>query len=286
MLLDVENLVLQFRARDRNNVVRTNRVLSGVSFHVDSGEVLGVVGESGSGKSMTINAVLRLLPRGAELTEGVVRFNGVDMGTLSDEGLRQIRGNEISVITQSPLAALDPLKRIGDQLIRVKLAHSNIGKDEAARTALAMLERVGIPDPERRMRAWPHELSGGMAQRVVIAMALMNDPKLLVADEPTTGLDATVQIQVLNEFRRAVTERNLGAILVTHDMGVVARYCDRVAVMYQGVLVEQGTTDQIFNAPTHPYTAALLAAARNNMSVDHIPMPPAAIVAPPLAASA
>jgi oligopeptide/dipeptide ABC transporter ATP-binding protein len=262
MLLEVDNLVVQFKAHDQTNKIHIARTLNGVSLNVSAGEVLGIVGESGSGKTMTINAILRLLPRGAEVAGGTVAFGGKDLTKLSEPELRRIRGKDISVITQSPLAGLDPLCRVGEQLVRVRLAHSNCSRKVAESDARDMMRRVGIPDPARRMKAWPHELSGGMAQRIVIAMALMNQPRLLIADEPTTGLDSTVQIQVLNEFRAAVDDYNLAAILVTHDMGVVAHYCDRVCVMYAGTVVEDGPVKAIFEKPAHPYTAALIEASQ------------------------
>jgi oligopeptide/dipeptide ABC transporter ATP-binding protein len=262
MLLEVDQLEITFGGRDAAGRPQVARALNGVSFAVQAGEVLGLVGESGSGKSLTVNAIMRLLPQGARVAGGRIRFEGQDMALLDEAGLRRLRGDAITVITQSPLAALDPLARVGEQLVRVRRAHRRDSRAEAAAAALAMMERVGIPDPARRMRAWPHELSGGMAQRIVIAMALLNEPRLVIADEPTTGLDATVQVQVLEEFRAAVGNRGLGAILVTHDLGVVARYCDRAAVMFAGAIVEQAPVRTLFARPAHPCTAALIAAAR------------------------
>ena len=265
-LLEVQDLAVEFAPQDRTNRIRIARVLNGVSFTVGPGEVLGLVGESGSGKSMTVKTAMGLLPNGANVVGGRVRFGGREMLGLGEAAWRKIRGRDIAMITQSPLAGLDPLTRIGDQLIRVQREHGTRSRKDAALAARAALARVGIPDPDRRLRAWPHELSGGTAQRVVIAMSMLNDASLIIADEPTTGLDATVQIQVLDELRRAVTGRNLGAILVTHDMGVVAHYCDRVAVMFAGMIVEQGPVRDLFAHPSHPYTRALIEAARGGAS--------------------
>ena len=262
MLLEVEGLEVCFTSRTAAGVRRVARALNGVSFGVAAGEVLGLVGESGSGKSLTVNAIIRLLPGGAAVTGGAIRFEGRDLAGLDERALAEIRGAAITVITQSPLGALDPLARVGVQLVRVRRAHRRESVAAAEAAARDMLARVGIADPARRMRAWPHELSGGMAQRIVIAMALLNEPRLVIADEPTTGLDTTVQVQVLNEFRAAVTSRGLGSILVTHDLGVVAQFCDRVAVMFAGVIVEQAPVGALFGRPAHPYSAALISAAR------------------------
>lgn len=263
MLLAIDNLEVTFSTNTADGQVRVARALNGVSFGLEAGEILGLVGESGSGKSLTVNAIMRLLPQGAQVAAGSIRFDGRDLAQLDEAALNDLRGNAITVITQSPHAGLDPLARIGEQLIRVRRAHRRETRNAAAKAARDMVARVGIPDPDRRMRAWPHELSGGMAQRIVIAMALLNEPRLVIADEPTTGLDATVQVQVLDEFRAAVRSRNLGSILVTHDLGVVARYCDRVAVMFAGTIVEQAPVAALYAKPAHPYTAALIAAAKS-----------------------
>ncbi|MEO1104268.1 MAG: ABC transporter ATP-binding protein, partial [Pseudomonadota bacterium] len=177
------------------------------------------------------------------------------------------RGSDVALVVQNPRTSLDPLCRIGDQLVRIQRAHRGLSKREARENAVRMLAAVGIPEPERRMRAWPHELSGGMAQRVLIAMALINEPPLLIADEPTTGLDVTVQAQILDLLRKLVMERGLGAVIITHDLGVVAHYCDRMAVMFAGSIVERGTVADVFAAPSHPYTRALLSATPERLTL-------------------
>jgi len=252
-LLAVEDLRVAFRTED--GVVQA---VDGVSFHVDAGEVLAIVGESGCGKSVTGMTLMGLTRSPNARFEGHARFDGCDLVTASDDALRRIRGAQIAMVFQDPMTALNPVQRIGKQLSEQILAHEQMGRDEAYKRAGALLERVGIPRPAERLRAFPHELSGGMRQRVMIAMALSCDPSLLIADEPTTALDVTIQAQILEEVGRLRAETNAGVILITHDLGVVADVADRVAVMYAGQIVEQGTLDEIFYDPQHPYTWGLL----------------------------
>ncbi|MBV8913188.1 MAG: ABC transporter ATP-binding protein [Acetobacteraceae bacterium] len=261
MLLSVRDLETHFVARDRYDRVRVTRVLDRISFDLGEGRILGLVGESGAGKSLAITSVLGLLRPPARVAGGSARFEGEEILHLAPAARQALLGAKIGVVVQSPRTSLDPLAQVGDQLIRVQRAHRRMPAREAAERAEAMLRAVGITDPRRRMRAWPHELSGGMAQRVIIAMAMINDPKLLVADEPTTGLDVTVQAQILDLLADAVHQRRISALIVTHDLGVVAQYCDDVAVMFAGRLVEQGPVATVFRAPAHPYTQALLEAS-------------------------
>jgi len=267
-LLEVENLHVHFVARGFDNRVRTARALNGVSFDVAEGEIMGLVGETGAGKSLTALALMGLLRPPAVITEGSARFEGQDLFSLSPRALNRIRGTRMTMIVQSPLTSLDPLCRVGEALVRMQREHGRIGRAEALERARAMLEEVRIPDPERRLRAWPHELSGGMAQRVLIALALINRPRLVIADEPTTGLDVTVQAQVLDTLRDLVRAQGMSAIVITHDLGVVAHYCDRMAVMFAGVVVEQGRVRDVFRAQRHPYTRALIAATPKRIAAQ------------------
>jgi oligopeptide/dipeptide ABC transporter ATP-binding protein len=258
-LLEVRGLRVTFTARDLRNRVHVAHALNGVDFDVDAGEILGLVGESGAGKSLTAQAVLGLLVPPARVAGGTARFEGKDLLALDEKVLGRLRGSAIGMVVQSPKTALDPLARIGAQLVRMQRQHgTGAGAGAEARACVALAE-VGIADPARVMSAWPHELSGGMAQRVLIALALINGPRLLVADEPTTGLDVTVQAQVLDGLRAQVLAHGLAAILITHDLGVIAHYCTRVAVMFAGTIVEHGGVSELFAAPAHPYTRALLA---------------------------
>jgi oligopeptide/dipeptide ABC transporter ATP-binding protein len=260
-LLSVRDLHTHFVTRGLDNQVRTARALNGVSFDLAPGEILGLVGETGAGKSLTAMSVLGLLKPPARVVQGEARFqNETDLLALPPERMNALRGGQIALVVQSPKASLDPLARIGAQLVRLQQAHGGPGGAAAMARAEAMLHAVGIPDPRRRLAAWPHELSGGMAQRVLIAMALVNEPKLLIADEPTTGLDVTVQAQILDLLRELAREKGIGVLLITHDLGVVAHYCDRVAVMFAGQVMEAGSVGAVFRTPAHPYTQALLAA--------------------------
>jgi peptide/nickel transport system ATP-binding protein/oligopeptide transport system ATP-binding protein len=260
-LLRVDDLHVHFVARDARDRLRVAKALNGVSFAVEKGEILGLVGETGAGKSLTAMAIMGLLKPPARVTAGRAAFEGESLLDMPAEKLNALRGARMALVVQSPKTSLDPLARVGRQIERVIRAHGETDAARAASRALDLMATVGIPDPPRRARAWPHELSGGMAQRVLIAMALANDPALLMADEPTTGLDVTVQAQILDLLRRAVAERGLGAMIITHDLGVVAQYCDRVCVMFAGTIVEQGSVGRVLTAPAHPYTQALLAAS-------------------------
>jgi peptide/nickel transport system ATP-binding protein len=234
-------------------------VVDGVSFSVGGGEVMALVGESGCGKSLTAFALLGLLPDAAEVTQGHILLDGLDLASLSERELRRLRGSKLSIIFQEPTASLDPLATIGSQIAEAYRLHHKVSRREALAKARAMLVSVGIPDPDRRLTQYPFELSGGMCQRVMIAIALICGPDILIADEPTTALDVTIQAQILDLMKQLVAERGTGIVLITHDMGVVADIADRVAVMYAGRIAEIGPVDDIFAQPSHPYTALLLA---------------------------
>ena len=264
-LLELHDLHTHFIARDREDRVRVARALNGVSFTLDQGEVLGLVGETGAGKSLTALSVMGLLRPPAKIVQGSIKFDGQELVGLPDEKLNELRGNAISLVVQSPKTSLDPLTRIGEQVARVHYVHRDVTKAAAREKAVETLASVGIPDPARRALAWPHELSGGMAQRVLIAMALINEPRLIIADEPTTGLDVTVQAQILDLLQAQVRGRRLAAMIITHDLGIVAHYCDRMAVMFAGTIIESGPVRAIFKTPRHPYTKALLSSAPDRM---------------------
>ncbi|WP_439495627.1 ABC transporter ATP-binding protein [Bosea sp. (in: a-proteobacteria)] len=268
-LLSVADLDVRFVDEDALGRSREARALNGVTFALARGEILGLVGETGAGKSLTAQAIMGLLRAPARRLGGQIMLNGQDLAALSDDQLNSLRGAAMALVVQSPKTSLDPLCRIGDQIARVQRAHGRIDKAAARRRAVALLDSVGIPDPERRARAWPHELSGGMAQRVLIAMALANDPLLLIADEPTTGLDVTVQTQILDLLRRLVQDKGMGLLVITHDLGVVAQYCDRVAVMFAGTIVESGPVGDVLVSPAHPYTRALIAATPERIAQGH-----------------
>lgn len=266
-LLEVEDLHTHFIARNIDNQIRVAKALNSVSFTLDSGEILGLVGETGAGKSLTVQSIIGLLRPPAQVVQGAARFDGRDILQLPENELNALRGGQISMVVQNPRTSLDPLKRVGDQLVRIHKAHNKVSDHDARARALRMFEAVGIPDPESRLNAWPHELSGGMAQRVLIAMALMNGPRLLIADEPTTGLDVTVQAQILDLLRELMTTQNMGVIIITHDLGIVAHYCDRMAVMFAGVIVEMGPVADVFARPTHPYTQNLMSATPEKLEI-------------------
>ena len=266
-LLSVDNLHVHFIARDRRDHVRIARALNGVSFTLERGEVLGLVGETGAGKSLTAHSVMGLLRSPAKIIQGSIRFEEQELTALDDEAMNKVRGDRITLVVQSPKTSLDPLTRIGEQIARVNRVHRAATREAANAKVLEMLAAVGIPDTRRVAQAWPHELSGGMAQRVLIAMALVNDPQLIIADEPTTGLDVTVQAQILDLLRDKVRERNLASILITHDLGVVAHYCDRIAVMFAGTIIEIGTVGDIFGSPRHPYTRHLIGSSPDRIKL-------------------
>ena len=234
------------------------RSVDGVSFYIDRGELLGLVGESGCGKSITSLSIMRLIAPPGKIVAGEILFEGEDLLKASEERMREIRGDDIAMIFQDPMTSLNPVYTVGEQIAEALRLHRKLSRKDAYDAAIAAMKEVAIPDPARRVGDYPHQLSGGMRQRVMIAMALACDPKLLIADEPTTALDVTIQAQILellNELRRT---RDLGILLITHDLGVVAEVADRVAVMYTGRIVEESSVEELFRKPKHPYTVGLL----------------------------
>lgn len=253
-LLDVEGLRTVFSV-PRGDVVAVN----GISFHVDAGETVGVVGESGCGKSVTALSLMRLVPDPpGKIVSGSVTFKGQDVLTMDSRHIRDLRGKEMAMIFQDPLTSLNPMLRIERQMVEGIRLHMGVGKREARKRAVEMLRKVGIPAAEKRIRDYPHQFSGGMRQRVVIAMALSCDPSLILADEPTTALDVTIQAQILDLMRSLTHEFNTAVLLITHDLGVVAGICERILVMYAGSIVEEAPRRDIFYGPRHPYTIGLL----------------------------
>ncbi len=253
-LLEVRDLIVRFRTADS-----TIHAVNGVSFKLEAGETIGLVGESGCGKSVTNLALMRLLPKPAGRIEGgQVLFDGIDLMTLPESEVRDLRGKEIAMIFQDPMTSLNPVLTIEEQLVETIRAHRQISKADARTRAIQLLETVGIPSPETRLRSFPHQFSGGMRQRVMIAIALALEPKLLIADEPTTALDVTIQAQVLDLLQRLTTEGGTALILITHDLGVVAGMTQRINVMYAGYIVETAPTTILFAHPSHPYTVGLL----------------------------
>ena len=264
-VLAIRDLVVEFSSRDSAAKLRRARVLDGVDLDVGAGRIVGLIGETGAGKSMTAMATIGLLPRETHRS-GQIRFAGTDLLPLTDAALDFVRGRRIGFVAQNSRAALEPVTRVGDQLVRLIRAHGATDAAAARARAIEMLGAVGIPDPQMRYRAYPHELSGGMAQRVVIAMALVNQPQLVIADEPTTGLDVTVQAQVLDLLKEQVRARSAVALIITHDLGIVAQYCDDIAVMFAGRVVERGTIGAVLGNPSHPYTRRLMAASRARLA--------------------
>lgn len=234
------------------------KALNGVSFSMDAGDVLGIVGESGSGKSVTAYSIMGLTAYPGKLIGGTIRFNGHQIDTMTEKEFRQIRGNEVSIIFQDPMTSLNPVYTIGNQITEVIRLHTGKSKQEANARAKELLELVGINEPEKRLKQYPHELSGGMRQRVMIAIALACEPKLLIADEPTTALDVTIQAQILELMQELREKLGMSIIMITHDLGVVASMCEKIAVMYAGHIVEYGTADEIFYQPKHEYTKGLI----------------------------
>lgn len=252
-LLEVTNLRTQFPTRA--GLVKS---VDGVSFSIGEGELLGLVGESGCGKSITALSIMRLISKPGKITNGSIKFKGEDLTAATGERLREIRGNDIAMIFQDPMTSLNPVFTVGEQIAEALRLHRKLDKKKAWEAAIQAMREVSIPSPERRVNDYPHQLSGGMRQRVMIAMALACDPDLLIADEPTTALDVTIQAQILellNELRRS---RKLAILLITHDLGVVAEVADRVCVMYTGKIVEESDVNQLFEDPKHPYTRGLL----------------------------
>jgi oligopeptide transport system ATP-binding protein len=252
-LLDVEDLHVRFETR-RGTVHAVN----GISFDIAPGETLGIVGESGCGKSVTSLAVLGLLSRNGRVAAGKAIFGGRDLIRQSDRALRSIRGKEVAMIFQDPMTSLNPVLTVGRQIREALETHFGMSRRDASKAAAEALARVGIPNADIRIKDYPHQFSGGMRQRAMIAMALACKPKLLIADEPTTALDVTIQAQILDLLRALVAEENAALILITHDLGVVAGMCERVNVMYAGMFMETGSADQLFGSPRHPYTLGLL----------------------------
>ncbi len=263
-LLEVTNLQTHFPTR-----AGLVRAVNDVSFQIEEGELLGLVGESGCGKSITALSIMRLIYPPGKIAGGSIKFKGEELTTASHDRLREIRGNDIAMIFQDPMTSLNPVFTVGEQIAEALRLHRGLDKKQAKQAAIDAMKEVSIPSPERRVDDYPHQLSGGMRQRVMIAMALACDPELLIADEPTTALDVTIQAQILellNELRRT---RKLAVLLITHDLGVIAETADRVCVMYTGKIVEESGVDELFARPKHPYTQGLLQSVPK-LSVDHI----------------
>lgn len=254
-LLEVKNLHIAF-----NTSRGMLRVVNDINFSIEEGEIFGLVGESGCGKSVTCLSILQLIPKPGEISQGEIRYRGDDLLKKSKSQMQKIRGDEIAMIFQDPFTSLNPVFRIGRQLSDVLRHHSKLPKKEAEKRILSMLDSVGLPDVERVFRSYPHELSGGQQQRVMIAMALISEPRLIIADEPTTALDVTIQAQILRLLRKLCDERGISVLLITHDLGVVSEVCDRSAVLYAGKVIETAMTDELLANPKHPYTQGLLAA--------------------------
>jgi len=253
-LLEVQNLQTQFFTSA--GIVKA---VDGITYDVDEGETVAVVGESGCGKSVSALSILRLIPDPpGRVVGGHIRFMGQDLATLSDEEMRNVRGNKIAMVFQEPMTSLNPVLTIGLQITETLQQHLGLSKEEADDRAFELLEKVGISDGRRRLKQYPHHLSGGMRQRVMIALALSCNPKLIIADEPTTALDVTIQAQILELMKDLTRELGVALIIITHNLGVVARYADRVNVMYAGRIIESGTAEDIYHHPRHPYTLALL----------------------------
>jgi oligopeptide/dipeptide ABC transporter ATP-binding protein len=252
-LLEVKNLRTHFPTR--GGLVKA---VDGVTFHLDAGELLGLVGESGCGKSITALSIMRLIAPPGKIVGGELTFDGKNLLKLSDAQMRQIRGDDIAMIFQDPMTSLNPVFTVGEQIAEALRLHRRLSRKEARAAAIEAMREVSIPDPARRINDYPHQLSGGMRQRVMIAMALACDPKLLIADEPTTALDVTIQAQILELLEELRQHRELAVLLITHDLGVVAEVADRVAVMYTGRIVEESSVEELFARPKHPYTEGLL----------------------------
>ncbi|MFB5563692.1 ABC transporter ATP-binding protein [Bacillus cereus] len=252
-LLEVKNLKTSF-------FIESGEVeaVRGVTFRLNKGEVVGIVGESGSGKSVMAKSVMSLITSPGKMKEGEILFHNENILSKSEKELRSIRGNQISLISQDPMSALNPVVKIGKQMTEVIIRHQKVKKKEAEQIAINLLKQVGLSSPEERVKQYPHELSGGMKQRVMIAMAMSCTPDLLIADEPTTALDVTIQAQILDLMKNLKNEMNMALLLITHDLGIVAQNCTRVIVMYGGLIMEEGPVLDIFQAPNHPYTKGLL----------------------------
>ncbi len=252
-LLEIKNLQTHFPTKE--GIVKA---VNDVSFHIDEGELLGLVGESGCGKSITALSVMRLISKPGKIVGGSIKFRGDELTKASEEKMREIRGNDIAMIFQDPMTSLNPVYSVGEQIAEALRLHRNLSKNDAWDAAIEAMEEVAIPSPSTRVKDYPHQLSGGMRQRVMIAMALACEPELLIADEPTTALDVTIQAQILELLNELQKSRKLAILLITHDLGVVAETADRVCVMYTGKIVEQAGVGEIFDDPKHPYTQGLL----------------------------
>lgn len=263
-LLQVKNLCTSFDV-DAGEV----RAVNGISFSLDKGKVLGIVGESGSGKSVTAYSIMRILVEPGRIKSGEILFDGQDIVKFSKKQMSEFRGKRVSIIFQDPMTSLNPTYTIGNQLREAILLHTNRNHEQANARAVEMLKLVGVNEPEKRLKQYPHELSGGMRQRVMIAIALACEPKLLIADEPTTALDVTIQAQILELMMDLKEKLGMAIIMITHDLGIVARMCEKIAVMYAGKIVEYGTTDEIFYEPKHEYTKGLLRSIPRLDSKDH-----------------
>ncbi len=256
ILLKVDNLSVGFQINKKEYV----EALDGLSFTVKKGEVLGIVGESGSGKSISVTSIMGLLPKNARITSGQILFNGTDLLKLSEKELSKIRGNDISMIFQDPMTSLNPVFTVENQIVEVLRLHTTLNKEECKKRAVELLTMVGITNAEKRVKMYPHEFSGGMRQRVMIAMALASNPQLIIADEPTTALDVTVQAQILDLLKDMQAKFNTGVIFITHDLEVIASIAHRIIIMYAGQVVEIADVDTIFKNPLHPYTKMLIQA--------------------------
>ena len=279
VVLSVKDLRVNFRAY--GGLVQAVR---GISFDLYRGETLAIVGESGSGKSVSIRAIMGILANNAIIAEGSIMYDGMDLTKLTEEQFHQIRGNRIGLIFQDPLSALNPIMKIGKQITEVLHLHNKMTKAEARERAMELMRAVGIPDVEKRIDQYPFQFSGGMRQRIVIAIALAGDPEILICDEPTTALDVTVQAKILELINDIKKKRNLSVIFITHDMGVVANMADRINVMYAGKVVETGTAEEIFFEPAHPYTWALLSSMpdlQTKERLEAIPGTPPNMIYPP-----
>lgn len=252
-LLEVKNLKTTFSTENGNFTA-----VDDVSFHIEAGEMVGVVGESGCGKSVTSESILQLLNKRSTTYDGEIMFKGRNLLALKESQMRKIRGNDISMIFQDPMSSLNPVYTVGNQIVEALMIHQKVGKKQAYKQAVDLLRLTEIPSPEKRVHEYPHELSGGMRQRVMIALALACKPQLLIADEPTTALDVTIQAQILDLIEDLRKELNMGVVLITHDLGVVAESCKRVIVMYLGQVIEEADVKTLFKAPLHPYTKGLL----------------------------
>ena len=263
-LLQVEDLHTQFFTS--RGVVRA---VDGVTFHVDQGETLGVVGESGCGKTMTALSILRLVPDPGRITSGRILFRGQDVTKMDDDAIREFRGNEVSMIFQDPMTSMNPVTKVGPQIEEAMTAHDRFNPEQAKGRVVELLRRVRVPAAEKRVNDYPHQFSGGMRQRAMIAMGLSNEPAMLIADEPTTALDVTVQAQIIALMKQLNRELGTAMMLITHNMALVASLCQRVIVMYAGRIVEEGPVEQIFNSPQHPYTWSLLRSVPRVDAVRH-----------------